>query len=238
MAIGAVLGRLAMPWLRGLEDLPKGWRRALPLSITAIHFLYEVGSTGLWGRTPVMAVSGIRVVDLATGRPPTWRQSTVRWAVPWLADGLSRPLVRWVTRRGNAELEAVEPERQRVAAKYQDDPQQRALALTALYKDPGVNPMKGCLAASGLETLRVLVLYGTALWDPLRRGLCDRAAGTVVVVGQPRPPEEASMADEEKDAQPTRAQRSRTPRRRRERRSTTPSPGRPPGPRGSPERAA
>jgi YidC/Oxa1 family membrane protein insertase len=59
----------------------------------------------------------------------------------------------------------LQPELQKIRQKYKDDQQAQALALQALYKEYGVNPMAGCLPL----LIQMPVLYG--LYFALRTGL-------------------------------------------------------------------
>ena len=61
--------------------------------------------------------------------------------------------------------QALQPELQKIRQKYKDDQQAQALALQALYKEYGVNPMAGCLPL----LIQMPVLYG--LYFALRTGL-------------------------------------------------------------------
>ncbi|MEU8134135.1 RDD family protein [Streptodolium elevatio] len=50
-------------------------------AVLAAMFLYEVLPTWRWGRSLGKRVFGLRVADVGTHAPPTFRQSTVRWLV-------------------------------------------------------------------------------------------------------------------------------------------------------------
>src|SRR3954452_5241712 len=102
---------IASPWRRALaavidtlfafavyaavrrRNLLKPLPRSVDVSARAGRVIWEIACHVRWGQTVGERAVGIRVVDQATGRPPTWRRAVLRWSVraPATILELARP---------------------------------------------------------------------------------------------------------------------------------------------------
>jgi uncharacterized RDD family membrane protein YckC len=143
--------------------------------LVALDAAYRIGLPALAGHTLGQLTLRIRVVDQDSGTAPTWRQATLRWAVAApaaLAPNLvpmPRSAKRWMLR-----AEQLQPRIDELQRKHGHDP----------HREEGVNPAAGCLAvlpqAMG-SLVYTCAVYLPVLRRPLRQGLHDRVAGTIVV---------------------------------------------------------
>ncbi len=81
--VGLLVALLSMGVRPRLADWP-----AAALFLLAFSFLYHVLPLAFWGRTPGMALAGLRAVA-ADGEPLTFRQTVLRWCGSWLTTALA-----------------------------------------------------------------------------------------------------------------------------------------------------
>jgi uncharacterized RDD family membrane protein YckC len=143
--------------------------------ITTLDAGYTIGLTTRFGQTPGQMLVGIRVVEAQSwGRPP-WTRSAIRWAVAGLPYPLTTvlPLLRSMFRP-----EQLGQRHRRFEGEHghgqRDDEQRR------LDHQHRVSPFAG---RGGVVLTKAFGAadFVLALSDPARRGVGDRAAGTVVI---------------------------------------------------------
>jgi uncharacterized RDD family membrane protein YckC len=154
--------------------------RSRGVALIAADALYTVGFVGALGQTPGQMAAGVSVVDRRSGRPPTWRQAIVRWLVSTLVRQVSKRFVPPIPPADVERVRTLKNDIQRLELEHGDDQQRLNEELLDLYGRFGGSPAKGLgrVALSLFGELTDLVII---LLDPLRRGLNDRAAGTIVV---------------------------------------------------------
>ena len=133
-------------------------RRRRELALTALDAGYTIGLTAWLGRTPGQMLAGIRVVDGRSRERPPWTRVALRWAV----GGLPYPFITL--------LPAVGPEphqAQQADAQLKEAPHHAAPASRPVWR----------IVTKAFSTADFVL----AVRDPLRRGLGDRAARTVVM---------------------------------------------------------
>jgi uncharacterized RDD family membrane protein YckC len=132
-------------------------------------------------RSPGHRIVGIRVVDAGTGGPVTRRQALVRGAVRAATQALQAGLTRERHAGSNPELEVVRSELEAAAREHAGDPSALEDAVKRTYASHKTRPMSLSCLSYLLRSLPSLAI-GAPVWSPLRQGLADRLAGTVVVV--------------------------------------------------------
>lgn len=143
-------------------------------ALTAVDAGYTIGLTTWLGQTPGQLLFGVRVVDARSGGRPPWTRLAVRWAVA----GLPYPLITlfpfW---RSTLSPEQAGRPLDRLLSESGDG--QRHDELSRLGQQRRVAPFGrlGLVVTKGLGVADFLM----ALSDSMRRGVGDRAAGTIVV---------------------------------------------------------
>lgn len=160
-------------------------RRVSSVMLVALDAAYRIGLPALAGHTLGQLTLRIRVVDQDSGTAPRWRQATLRWAVAApaaLAPNLvpmPRSAKRWMLR-----AEQLQPRIDELQRKHGHDPQRLNEELLVLYREEGVNPAAGFLTVlpqAMASLVYTCAVYLPVLRRPLRQGLHDRVAGTIVV---------------------------------------------------------
>ena len=144
-------------------------------ALTVADAGYTIGLTTWLGQTPGQMLVGVRVVDGRSGGRPPWTRSAVRWAVA----GLPYPLVTlFPFRRSLPGPKQLGRPLDRRRSENGDG--QRDDALNRLDQQRRVSPFalrEGHVVTKALGAADFLL----ALSDSRRRGVGDRAAGTIVV---------------------------------------------------------
>lgn len=146
-------------------------RHRCDAAITVLDAGYTIGLTTWFGRTPGQMLVGISVVDGQTRKPPRWSRSAIRWTVASLPYPLVTllPVLRWQQpRRRHHQFRTGGGDEQH------DDERE-------LDHEPRV---RSTFAGRGFRVLSKAFNVGDfllAMSDPERRGMGDRASGTVVV---------------------------------------------------------
>jgi uncharacterized RDD family membrane protein YckC len=171
------LALMALVWTLNQGKPAQGRRDELAL--LGLDGLYTVGFMAAAGQTPGQRAMGIQVVDHGSGLAPAWNRVIIRWLalsarhVPRL---LRKPRVP-------ADIKALEELTTEVARLRRDnsgDGQRLSDELLAVYERLAIKPSKG-IGFVALTMLLEGLLGVITLRDPLRRGLHDRLARTVVV---------------------------------------------------------
>lgn len=134
-------------------------------------------------RSPGYRLLGLRRVDLRTGGPVGIRSAIVRIAVTRARAALVSRLSAPVRRRGEVQRRELAPELEKLIRRHRDDPTEtRQRAIADFYRERNVTPFAPLarLVLPGLAATCASEMI--ALWSPLRQGLTDRLAGTVVIV--------------------------------------------------------
>ncbi len=143
-------------------------------ALTAVDAGYTIGLTTWLGQTPGQMLVGVRVVDARSGGRPPWTRSAVRWAVA----GLPYPLVTLFP-FCRSTLSQEQPGRPLDRFRRENGVGQRHDELSRLGQQRCVSPFGrlGLVVTKALGVADFLL----ALSDSMRRGVGDRAAGTIVV---------------------------------------------------------
>jgi uncharacterized RDD family membrane protein YckC len=180
-----VLGLLGFSASRVLGRRFVQQHRGASVIVVALDAAYRVGLTTLAGGTLGQLAVRIRVIQQDSGAVPTWRQAALRWAVAAPAalgpDLVPKPKSarRWMLR-----AEQLQPRIDELQREHGHDRQRFQEELQALYEREGVDPAAACLAR--LPQAMAFLVYGGAVYlpvlrRPLRQGLHDRLAHTIVV---------------------------------------------------------
>ncbi len=151
---------------------PSAVNRLPPLLPLLAQGAYFVVPTVLLGGSPGQLFSGLRVVDVDSGRRPSWGQAAVRWFV-WVGPGLvARIAIRTRSRR----------EAERVRDRL------RVIDGSSSVEEPCVEPdpvlMSRAAKSAGVSAAVILVLVVYQL--TIGRNARDRVTRTMVVRVSPR----------------------------------------------------
>lgn len=165
--------------LRDLDDRPAWGSSRMRLAFPLLWLV--MGVVGRNWRGPGFRMLHLRRVDADTGGPVAVRAAVVRSVV---AQGRSAVLSRLfapLTRRQTDRIQSHAPELKEIHARHRGDPEALNDALMEFYRENKLNPLASC----GWILVPPLVALATdapTLRSPLRQGLADRLAGTVVVI--------------------------------------------------------
>lgn len=172
----AMLGRKEAPGIRSLPEITRSKRARIALRVCA--FVLNVLLTGRRG--PGSRIVGIRLVDARTGGPVSLRQAILRVGA---RQGWELMVRRLTVRLGKAErLEQpdLRSEIEALKREHGDDRDAFQHAMMEMYRENQVRPYTACLPALIQLPLGVAI-EAPALWTPLRQGLPDKLAGTIVI---------------------------------------------------------
>lgn len=144
----------------------------MPIAIQGAYFTI---TTAMAGGSPGQLLSGLRVVDAATGRLPSWRQALSRlvlWAGPGIVARVVGAALRNPSAQTKARLAVLRDEQDRLTEELSDDQHQLDERLAAMRS--GRRMMT--LWAPPAMTVMVLVYRLT-----VGRGAHDRLSDTRVV---------------------------------------------------------
>jgi hypothetical protein len=148
-------------------------RVAVPAAIQAVYFTI---TTATAGASPGQLLAGLRVVDAATGRRPSWRQVSSRWVV-WAGPGIVARVVIAALRnpsgKTKARLAILREEQERLTGEPSDHPDRLDERIPALHSGRRV----AALWAPPVITAMLLVVYKLTVG----RGAHDRLSDTRVV---------------------------------------------------------
>jgi uncharacterized RDD family membrane protein YckC len=131
---------------------------------------------------------GIRVVDARTGREPYGWQTLVRVGTRQAWRAAATHLIPWPKAHSPYEDETFRSDVEEARRRYSDDQQALQEALARIHREHGVrSALMSCLPLY-LRLLLTFAIEAPALWTPLKQGLPDKFARTVVIVERGRSP--------------------------------------------------
>jgi hypothetical protein len=137
-------------------------------------------------RSPGARAVGIRLVDARTGGEPDPWQVLVRASTRWLWRYATEHLVPWPKVHSPCEDETFRSAVEEARRRHADDPDALQMALMRTYEEHRVNPVAISCLPVYLRVLLTLTIELPALWTPLKQGLPDKFARTVVIVERRR----------------------------------------------------
>jgi uncharacterized RDD family membrane protein YckC len=157
-------------------------RHCWDLALTALDAGYTIGLTAWLGQTLGQRLVGIRVIDARSLERPTWTRSAIRWAVAGLPYPLATvlPPLRSMlhSEQQGRDIHGLHGKRRDGDGQEEEE----LIELNRQHRTPPYARDTGMILTRALGAADVLL----ALRDPLRRGLGDRAARTVVIEARSR----------------------------------------------------
>jgi hypothetical protein len=177
LAVGALATKVdALRRLR-VSRLAAAWGGGGRRGVEARLVMLALAPVGRNVRGPGARVAGIRRVDARTGGPVSIRSAIVAHVISQMWGALTNHLLAPVRNARIAKLKTLQSQFDRLQRERRGD----AEALSTLYREHGVNPFASCTWIVPQIALACAIQLPTP-WSPVRRGLVERLAGTVVVM--------------------------------------------------------
>ena len=157
--------------------------RSAKLALGLFSFVIAVRRDGR--RSLGARAVGIRLVDGTGGEPDRW-QASVRVSTRQAWQSATAHLIPWPEVRSPSEHETFRSDVEDVRRRHADDPDALQEALIRIYGQHRVNPVGMSCLPVYLRALLAAAIEVPALWTPLKQGLPDKFARTVVIVERRR----------------------------------------------------
>jgi hypothetical protein len=173
--VAAIVVALVRPWKRQqpeLQRMRRFWRQPW---IQGLGLARIVGFRNV--RSPGQRLMGIRRADARSGGPVSAPSAIVReWSSSMMRTLLTQ-LVDPLQRRGQARLQALQPQLTAIQQQHMDDEVSRDRAVMDFYKKHNINPLHSCLPA----LVAAIAPDLPAFWTRRHQTLPEQLAGIVVV---------------------------------------------------------